>query len=274
MVWTWSRAGVLAAGDGDSALPAPRRILPESLLRGQARPDGHELVALEEGFEGRVWRDGVLVGSRWWPEVPSTPEWNLFLRGAGATPGGGVPPANAYPLSATGWARVRSQGLRGLAGEQRGLLVALALAVMAGVLAALLVGVLSLQASIWQVQKDIAAREAAIAPILAARDAAHADAAAVQRILASRPPAGQVQLMAAVSNLMGGPFQVLEWKLPDPQHLTVVARMPSADPRRIVTAWEGSGLFADVSAQGTRQADEIEVKARILASAAKPAAVQ
>ena len=66
MVWAWSRAQVLAAADG-TTLPPPRRILPESLFRGQVQPGGEELVVLDEGVEARAWRDGVMVASRWWP---------------------------------------------------------------------------------------------------------------------------------------------------------------------------------------------------------------
>lgn len=278
MVWAWSRGQALAVDGPEAApMPAPRRILPESLLRGQSRPDGQELVALDEGCEGRVWRDGLLAGARWWPQPPALPEWNQFLRGAGVAPASALPEATVYPLAERGWAAPQLRGgLGDLVGQQRNLLAALALAIAVAVPTALLVGVASLKASIWQVERDIATREQAIAAILDARQAAEADAAAVRQLLEDRPPAGQIELLAAVSGLMGGPFQILEWNLADARNLTMVARMPNADPRRIVTAWEGSGLFADVTAEVGRQAEEIQVKARIApregAAAPAPAA--
>src|SRR3546814_8286721 len=56
------------------------------LFVGSALADDVALVALDEGYEGRVWRRNVLVASIWWPDLPSLAQWNGFLRGAGRTP--------------------------------------------------------------------------------------------------------------------------------------------------------------------------------------------
>src|SRR5690606_21704631 len=95
-VWYWSHAriaGLLAGGK-------PRRIefVPEALYVGAAREDGAELLALAHGVEGRVWRQGRLVASRWWPAQPDPGAWRTFLRSAGAATAADDPmPA---PLSA------------------------------------------------------------------------------------------------------------------------------------------------------------------------------
>ena len=86
MVWAWSKSQVLSAGVDDAPLPVPRRIVPESLYRGGPQADGQELVAMDQGYEGRVWQQGFLAAARWWPELPGLEDWNQFRRGVGLQP--------------------------------------------------------------------------------------------------------------------------------------------------------------------------------------------
>lgn len=260
MVWAWSKSQVLAL---DDAQP-PRRCIPETLYRGQPQADGEELVAMAEGLEGRVWRDGVLVASREWTDQPVLQDWNEFRRGAGLAPASSIPEVMPYPLAERVWQSRRAAGNMGdILGQQRELLSMLAIGSVAAVLSALLVGAIALKVSVWQVDRDIAQREQALGDVLAARDKAQADAAIARKLMTLRPPAGQIELLALVSPLMGGTWQLSQWRMADADHLEVKAKMPSADPRAIVAAWEKSGRFSEVSATGNGQ-NEIVVKARIL----------
>lgn len=263
MVWAWSGGQALAAGE-EQGLPLPRRVLPESLFRGQPLTAGEVLLAMEEGFEGRVWRDSHLVASRWWEVPPSLEGWNEFRRGAGLPATEAVPEPVALPLAAAQWGAPGTRGVGEMVQQQRLLLVALGVAGLAALLMAPLAGVGALKYSIWQLRQDIAAREAAIAPILKAREAALGDAQAVDELLRMRPPASQTTLLAAASRLIPGRWQLLKWEMPDADNLQLTLRMAGADPRRIVEAWEKSGQFTEVTAEVVRQPDEIRVKARIL----------
>lgn len=260
MVWTWSKSQALAL---DDAAP-PRHCVPESLYRGQPHPQGEELVAMAEGLEGRIWRDGVLYASRGWAETPDLHEWNEFRRGAGLPPAAVLPEPMPYPLAEHPWQSRRPGSSVGeVLGQQRELLSMLVVGGVSAVLCALLVASLALKVSIWQVDRDIARREQALGGILDARDKAQADAAIARKLLAMRPPGGQLELLAAVSGLMRGAWQLTEWQMVDADHLEVKARMPGADPRAVVAAWEKSGRFTDVSATG-RGPNEIVVKAKVL----------
>lgn len=263
MVWAWSRERVLAGADGE-LLPTPRRILPESLFRGQALAEGEDLVALHEGFEGRAWQGGLLTASRWWEGVPALDAWNDFRRGAGLAPAAHVPVVNSAMLAASPWGSPSDRGVGALVSQQRVLLAALGVGLATALLAAPLVAGIALKVSIWQLREDIAAREKAIAPILAAREAALADARAVDALLGMRPPAGQTSLMAEVIKLIPGRWQLLKWQMPDADHLQVTLRMAAVDPRQIVQAWEKSGRFAEVTAEVVRQPDQVQIDARIL----------
>lgn len=269
MVWAWSRDQILDAGQDAEPLVAPRRVLPESLYRGQPQREGEELVSMDAGCEGRVWHAGVLAATRWWPQPPLLAEWNEFRRGAGVKPVQQVPEVLSYPLAERPWSAPQLRGFGELVGQQRRLLLVLATGVAAAAVGALLVACIALKVSIWQVERDIQAREQSLEKIIIARDRALAGQASIARTLGLRPPAGQVQLLSTVGRVMRGQWQLVEWKMPDADSLEVTALMPSADPRAIVTAWEASGQFSDVTAEMGAQRNQVVVKARVLRPTSK-----
>lgn len=269
MVWAWSRDQILDAGQDAEQLLAPRRVLPESLYRGQPQREGEELVAMDTGCEGRVWRGGILVATRWWPQPPALADWNNFRRGAGLQPAQQVPETLPYPLAERPWSAPQLRGFGEVVGQQRRLLVLVVTGLAAAAIGTLLVAVISLKVSIWQVDRDIQDREQALEKIIVARDRALAGQVAIDNTLAMRPPAGQVQLLSTVSTLMRGPWQLVEWKMPDADNLQLTANMPTADPSAIVTAWEASGQFRDVTAEMGAQPNQVVVKARVMRSKPK-----
>ena len=264
MVWAWSRDRILDAGQDEEPLVAPRRVLPESLYRGQPQRDGEELVAMDAGCEGRVWRGGMLAATRWWQQPPPIEQWNEFRRGAGLQPVQQVPEPLPYPLEERPWSAPQLRGFGEVVGQQRRLLLVLASGAAAASVGAFLVACLALKVSIWQVDQDIQASEQALDKIIIARDRALASQVAIDKTLGLRPPAGQVHLLSTVSRVMRGPWQLMEWKMSDADNLQLTARMPSADPRAIVTAWEASGQFTDVTAEMGSQPNQVVVKARVL----------
>ncbi len=269
MVWAWSREQILAGGQDEEPLVAPRRVLPESLYRGQPQREGEELLVMDAGCEGRVWRAGMLAATRWWPQPPVLADWNEFRRGAGVKPVEQVPEPLAYPLAERPWSAPQLRGFGEMVGQQRRLLLVLATGVAAAAVGAMLMACIALKVSIWQVDRDIQAREQSLDKIIIARDRALAGQSSIAKTLGLRPPAGQVQLLSTVSRVMRGQWQLMEWKMPDADNLELTAMMPSADPRAIVTAWEGSGQFTGVTAEMGSKPNQVVVKARVLRSDAK-----
>lgn len=263
MVWAWSRSRIMD-GEGIESGPPPRRVWPESLFRGKPRIDGEELVGLDEGFEGRVWRDGVMTASNWWPLVPAPDEWNEFRRGAGLPPETAPPLPMEAPLGERAWTTPKAIGVGEAVGRYGGYGALLAVGLGTAVVSTLLVGILALKVSIWQLEGDIAEREQSLERIIDARDRALKARSAIDARLALRPPAGQIELLALVSGLMRGSWQVVEWKAPDAQTLELTARMANPDPRAIVSAWEASKRFSGVTAEIGRLPDSVVIKARVL----------
>ena len=269
MVWAWSRDQILDGGQDAEPLLAPRRVLPESLYRGQPQREGEELVAMDAGCEGRVWRGGVLAATRWWPAPPMLVEWNEFRRGAGLQPAQQVPEPLPYPLAERPWSAPQLRGLGEVVGQQRRLLLVIVTGLAAAAIGTLLVAGIALKVSIWQVDRDIQAQEQALEKIIVARDNALAGQVSINKTLAIRPPAGQVQMLSTVARIMRGPWQLVEWKMPDADNLQLTVSMPTADPSAIVTAWEASGQFTDVTAEMGAQRNQVVVKARVLRSKPK-----
>ena len=81
-VYAWDGTEVndaIAAAGEDPGRVTP---WPETFFR----PPGFDaagLAEMSEGLEGQVWKQGLLVATRWWPEAPPAREWVMFLRGAG-----------------------------------------------------------------------------------------------------------------------------------------------------------------------------------------------
>lgn len=260
MVWGWSSSLVLApVADGERA---PRRIVPESLFVGGVREDGVELLAVDAGYEGRAWNAGVLVASTWWPALPSSADWIVFLRGAGRAAMPEPPaPVEAHrlpaPWSAGAAARTDFARHRGLVVPILGAIVLLAIGFPVGSGLRLLAETASLEGA-------IAKQEGLVAEILAARESAEADAAELQSLLELRPSSGQIRTMSALLKAMPpGGWQVLEWRLPEPGRLEVVLRTATPDPPAMVRSLEASRLFEAVGVEMGTRPDEVVVKARL-----------
>lgn len=80
--WVWDAAQQEERALGAGLALDEILILPETALREVDRFDGARLVRRGDGAEGLVWREGVLIASRWWPDRPSSAQWRDFLRAA------------------------------------------------------------------------------------------------------------------------------------------------------------------------------------------------
>lgn len=281
MIWAWPQEDLMAypdeAGvDEAGQLPSDtrqvsyiRRFMPESLLRGEPRENGVELLECSDGIEARAWRDGALYASSWWPQTPGTADWVTFCRGAGVAPQQ-QPAALSPAWREQPWTVVRGGSLRDTFAQYQRLAVPAALALVllaaawqAGALARVQMGRMQLDA-------EIAASSQKVSDILAARNRAENDLAAIRRLLALRPPSPQVRLMAAAAKALG-PLKatIVQWTMPNPATLEVVVAMKSPDPRALVLAFQQAGAFDDVSVDiGRGGTDQVIVRARVRSTVA------
>jgi len=79
------------------------KYIPETILTGSRQKDLIELTKLSTGVEGRIWKNSLLIGSRFWTKEPELHEWNLFLRTHGLKPMAELPKSQPYTLLKEPW---------------------------------------------------------------------------------------------------------------------------------------------------------------------------
>ena len=262
MVWGWSASEVLApvaAGER-----APRRVLPESLFVGTPQDAGCELLRLDHGFEARAWEARVLRASTWWPTAPHVADWNVFLRGAGHAAMPAPPEPVHFPLQDSPWSARADARMPMDLTRHRALAVPALGAALLAVACFPLGSALRLLVDSAGLERAIATQEGLVAEILDARERAEADSAAIDALMELRPRVGQVRALAALLQaLPGGGWQVLEWRLPEPERLEAVLRSATPDPRGMVRALEASDAFDTVSVEMGARPDEVVIKASL-----------
>lgn len=267
MVWAWSHSQILEVGDGELVAP-PRKVLPETLYRGIPQAADACLVAMDEGVEGRVWRDQLMIASQWWAGVPSEDEWNSFRRGAGLSAALGVPAVDVSPMMPVPWTRQRVAGFTDLAGRHRNSLQYAAAALALVLLGAPLAASIRLAAKKAMLERVIEKEAVGVGATLAARESAERDVAAIETLLELRPPRRQLELMSGViAATPGSDWKLLEWRMPDSRSLEVVMQMANPDPTALVRTWEATKLFRNVAVDLGRSNSEVTVKAEIVGPA-------
>ena len=263
-VWLWSRSaarGALVEAVGASRI----RMLPESVLRGAVQAQGAELLADTAGCEGRLWRDGVLVASVWWPAAPEAAAWAGFCRGAGlaAPEVPALQPAQA--LAERPWTQAaRTGGVQTLWQYRRELALG-ALAMWLVALGFELGAMVHTRWALHGVETALASERTAIADILSARGAAERARVTIERLQALQAVPSQIALLQAVSmRIPGAGWRLLEWHMTDPQHLEMTLSMPQADPPGLVRALEGSDFLRAVRAEiGPAAPDQLVIRATV-----------
>lgn len=287
MVWAWPQEDLTGRRDDagiDQTTNAPadlqqvsrvRRFIPESLLRGEPRESGLELLECSDGVEARAWRSGALYASSWWPQTPDASAWVAFCRGAGMPP---QPMPEALPSvwREQSWTIVRGGSLQDTLAQYQRLAIPVALALVlltAGWQAGALVRI---QLARTQLDAEITASSQKVSDVLAARNRAETDLAATRRLLAMRPPSPQIRLMAKATQALA-PLKatIVQWTMPNPATLELVVSMNSPNPRALVLAFQKLDAFDDVSVDiGRGATDQVIVRAHVrpMATLAPPSA--
>ena len=273
-VWYWSRAMALELIGGQW----PRRIecAPEALYLGAPEADSQQLLQLSAGVESRLWKEGRLTASRWWPQPPSPQEWAVFLRSAGCAPDpNGVPPVREGVIQPRRWSTTPARKWS-VEGDVHAYLPRILQAT--GLLFALLF--------FWQTGSIVRAwfdtgmaKRAAVnldeplQRILAARETADRNLAAADELLALRTSIPQNRMMAEVTRVMGDKqWQVSLWHQPVADRIEVTLAIEPPDPEFLVSAWEASPLFRNVTTELSRKPNEVTVRADIVTGAAMESA--
>lgn len=269
-VWYWSRSRVVEIL-ADRQISARRiQFTAQALHVHTGCTSGGELLLLDEGVEGRVWRNGTLIADRWWKDVPSDLEWREFLRGAGwQAHDAEVPEPVPVELSSKPWgtrARRLNRGLR-LADADDYYMGTVATLGLAFVLVASLQ--LGMIARNWmdgsRAEKAISGLDDELARILAARNATDRNMEEIRNLLALQDSAPLLALLAEASRLMPeSDWRIKHWNQPTPAQLELTLSMPDTNPELLVQRWESSPMFDGVTADIVGRSGEVVIHAGVI----------
>lgn len=264
-VWYWSRSRIQGLLGN---VPSRVKYFPEALFIDRTHDNHVQLIALEAGVEGRVWKKGRLIASRWWPDVPEQSNWFSFLRGAGnavdAT--AGAPIAEHVVIAPVQWS-ASNANQKLLLPEVGPYVPRLILAFGLVVTVALgwqLGSIIRAQLDSWRAHAAAQDMDDTLRSILDARSNTDTYRAEIDQLLGLRQSVPQNQLLAEYSRLATGKeWQIKLWQQPTPDRLEVTLAMNDPDPELLVSSWEASPLFKDVSTQLSRQQNEVTINAFI-----------
>lgn len=271
-VWYWSASRISHLA---GPIPTRTRIHAEAPHRG-AKPqnDGLELVDLSlpppmnvlgGGIEARLWRNGRLVASRWWPELPSGIIWETFLRGIGVSsmlprPKPVTAALHTRPLG--GDKRIDTLG--GQLQAQWPMLALVSGCMVTAVFCWQLAGIARAYVEHGSVENRIEQLEKRLDSVITARNTADEAAASIELLMKLRPPASQTQLQAEIAKVTPpGDWRIMQWHQPGPETLEVTMKGNGMDATAIVNAWEQSPLFQDVTPATSNRPDELLIQARL-----------
>lgn len=269
-VWYWSRSRISEILTARQISARRIRFAAQAVHLYTGRTSGAELIQLEEGVEGRAWREGSLIASRWWQDTPSPSEWREFLRGAGSqSHDAGVPGAEPADLSTRPWgtrSRRLDTGLRLSDANDYFAGIAATLGLAFALVASLQLGMIArnaLDAS--RAENAVSELDDELARILAARDATDRNMAEIRSLLALQEAPPFLTLLAEVGRLLpGSEWQIKHWSQPTPAQLELTLSMPETNPEHLVQRWESSPMFNAVTADIVGRSGEVVIQADVV----------
>ena len=270
-VWYWSRERVQALASG---LGSSLRLRAEALFRGDVHAgDAEQLLLLEvvdqgelvqAGVEARVWRQGHLHATRWWPAPPDAAGWHTFARGVGLDGSRPPPPLETSrlhprPLDA-------GNQLTPMAGQLGRRLPMLGAGLALLVLALLVAQVAGIARAAWEVravEQRIDLLNARLEKVITARETADAAQERIETLLALRAPLSQTRLLGEIKRLTPGSWEMVAWTQPSPAVLEVTIKGEGLDAAAIVSAWEQSPYLQEVAPAPTSGEGQLTLQARL-----------
>ena len=221
-------------------------VMPETVLYTRQTTDTVLLVQCLEGVEGQVWKNGLLVGSRWWAQVPESREWINFQRMHSLPANDNIPPALEEPLLERPW-RQKKNYVSHLNVFQEPLLVILGAAVFTILLSWQITHIWIWQQALGQVQTQVDKLQDSITPILTARTQALENKKHFENLLTFNPYSSQLEILTLVAEKLP-PRQeakILEWFY-QLGELRFILEVKKIDPAFYINTFQTQPLFTEI----------------------------
>ncbi len=241
------------------------QTLPETVLLPRLAEDGVQLLQCLEGFEGQVWKKGVLVASHWWRQMPQPKQWLNFQRRHSLSATDTLPTPIEDVLLDRPWGKTKASFSRFNVFNES-IWVTLGAVVFAVLLTWQTVSILKWQQAQTTVLTQIDELNERIAPILASRTQTLADKQQLDQLLAFNPYPTQLELITKVAEQLPlKEAKLVEWFFQNGElRFTVEAK--KIDPTFYVKLFQNIPLFKEVNAKtktGRNKAKQIMLNVQL-----------
>jgi hypothetical protein len=230
--------------------------LAETLLHIPAR-NGLQLQQCCEGIEARIWQQGCLSASRWWPTTPSAQSWRQFLRAHRLALDTPMPDAQALAWQSKPWGKAR-RALSGLQQLRReGLWLTLGLTLFCVLLSWQMVAAWRQLQALEAVKQNVAVLMDQAGPILQARNQAMSDQARIHTLLSLNAYPPQLKLFVEILDLLPDTAAKLrEWRYHNGE-LRFTVEAPKLDPKNYVQILQTHPLLDNIKTENTRNSQQL-----------------
>ncbi len=265
-VYAWDRdqanADVAAAGYN----PKRCMVCPETFIR-EPISDGFRLATMADGFEGQVWRQGLLTTTRWWESIPSARDWSMYLRAAGLdlnqTAVDRPAPVDS-PLLATPWAVTGTPVTAAWAFVQTERAAAIAAVVVAAPFLYLFGQAAALSSATAAAESTMAEMAETNQTVRVDRSTALDNLDTIESYLSLEPFPPQFEIIAAASNfLRDRNLTIAEWVYDNGNLELTIASPAPLDSTFYIETFEKDGHFSDVSGTSGVQQKTLRLSMRI-----------
>jgi hypothetical protein len=259
-VWIWDKQQQLASQLESGVKKAT--VLPESVLYSPPLADSVQLLKCIEGFEGQIWQNGLLIGSRWWANNPSETEWVNFQRRHSLPANPNVPPPIEPVFLKRPWGQAKRRvGFKFLYRES--LWVTLGIFTFTILYTWQGVSIWQWQQALVQLKTPLDNLTQEVAPILAARTQALSDQKKVEQLLDLIPYPSQLVLITQVAEFLPRQnTQLIEWHYQTGE-LQFTIETTQRDHTYYVENYQFIPFFQEVKAETGRQSNQIVLSMRL-----------
>lgn len=216
--------------------------IPETVLRPKLE-NGVQLLKCLDGIEGQIWRNNILIASRWWSDIPDIRTWQNFLRAYNALEFIDVP-LQDLPFLTQAWGKARSAFRSSGLLQERWLINGL-LATFLTALSWEGVFIYKWQSASSSLQREIETLNEKVNPILTAKSQTIEEQKYVERLLSLDSYPSNLELMAKIAEKLPQNIKIIDWHYQTGE-LSFSIEGGTIEPSYYVSTYQAIPLFSEV----------------------------
>lgn len=234
--------------------------IPESAFKSLHGREGVSLIKSYSGVEAQIIKDGKLLASRWWPTVPSSPDWKHFLLNHELSPCE-VPNTQEIMICSEPSLKMKQGFLRYWINNEHILVFfCIGLCLLYGM--SLFSTGRKYERGISKLEQSISTKQIQVAPILNDRNTANEKLAALIAMQQYGEGTSQLSYLGIINEILPVNSELLKWNF-NMNSLDLTIMGDNLDPKEMVEKLGTQKNFTDVVAERTRNNKILVVKLKI-----------